>query len=231
MSAQSVSLFGLGAKISPLFSLQPSSSQRNSHVADTMKASFQGRIISALLGPRYDILASSEKIRFVAEPAFRFENVPDIGMDRFLVSDGKPLGTSGLGPCFAVCSIGTTRLKTPVLGLCHTSSILSCSDVLQQLKNEMSVRNGALVETIKTYVIGGQGPSVESPTGSLNEERAILKIAESEKIEGVLFNQVRPDDDTDSLCVLLTPQVVYVSKKDLFPVTGEDDGMSIFGGD
>jgi hypothetical protein len=92
----------------------------------------------------------------------------------------------------------------------------------------MVTQEGAVMETIKTYIIGGEEPAEESPEGTLNDEREVLKIAASEKIEGVLFNQAEPDDDMESLSVVLTPELIYVSKEDLFHVTGSDDGISLF---
>jgi hypothetical protein len=209
----------------------PSSSQEIFHVENAFSTSFQQRFVPGLADRRYDTLASSKKINIMPKPPFQFWKVPDIGMDQFLVSKGTPLGTRGLGPCFAICSIGISRFGSPVLGLCHMSSCSTCRDVLQRLKAEMEHREAAVVETIKTYVVGGIGPSEESPEGTLNEESEILAIADSEKIEGVLFNQVKADDDMDSLRVVLTRDCVYVSKKDLFHVTGRDDGMSIFDDD
>jgi hypothetical protein len=89
------------------------------------------------------------------------------------------------------------------------------------------VQKGAIRDTIKTYVIGGEPPSGDLP-GNIPEEKEILAMADSEKIDGVLFNEADPTDDNAALSVVLTKNCVFVGKKDLFPVTGEQVGRSIF---
>jgi hypothetical protein len=154
-----------------------------------------------------------------------FKNVPDVAMDHYIVSNGSYLGTSGVGPCFAICSIGKTSSGTPVLGLCHRQSA-PCTFVVQKLKAEMVKQEHALPDTIKTYIVGGEAPSKESPEGGLGEEQEFLKISEAEKIEGVKFNQTTPEEEI-ALSVVVTPQRVVVSTNDLFPVTGKEDGTPI----
>lgn len=175
----------------------------------------------------HPVQTTSEKIRFVAHTGMLFTGVPDIGMDRFLVSNGSFLGTRGIGPCFAICAMGHAVTNTPVLGLCHTSHIFPFEDVVAKLKGEMMAHEAAINDEIEIYVVGGQVPTAETP-GTLDEELEVVSRVHSEHIRGVLFNQTKGDDDTDSLSVVLTPDEIVVSKDLLFPVSGNDDGEEIF---
>lgn len=168
--------------------------------------------------------SASHKIHDVTDQIGWCYEVPDIGTDQFLVSKGKWLGTTGLATCFAICSIGKTNLGTPVLGLCHKSSVVSVEHALQKLKNAMIDREGALKETIETYIVGGEQPS-EDNEGTLEEENTILAMAEKENIQGVLFNVAQGEED--GLSVVLTPKNVYVSKNLLFPETEWDAGENL----
>jgi hypothetical protein len=165
----------------------------------------------------------TNKIRYITNEFCWFYKVPDIGMDRYLVSEGTPLGTGGLGPCFAVCSIGKTSFQTPILGLCHTSSVMPIKDVLHKLKDSMTAK-GAVRNTIETYVIGGEIPS-EANDGTLEEEEEIKALAEQENIKGVLFNLAQGEEVP--LNVVLTPENVYVSINNLFDSSPIDEGHRI----
>ena len=164
-----------------------------------------------------------DRIRVIVKESCWFKNVPDIGMDRYLVSKGEPLATSGLGPCFAVCMIGKTSSRTDVLGLCHMSSFSPIQLVIPKLKDIMVQQEGAVRESIETYVVGGEIKSKGHP-GTIREEREFLSLAERENIKGVLFNL---SWDEEGICVVLTPRNVLVSKKDLFQPTGEEEGSEI----
>jgi hypothetical protein len=176
---------------------------------------------------RYEILSSCEKIyRRENLSQFLFDNIPDVGTDLYLVSTDGPLGTRGMGPAFAVCSIGKTASGDPVLGLCHRT-LFPCTFVVQKLKDEMVKQGNALPDTITTYVVGGEEPSEESPEGTIAEEIEFVEISEAEKIEGVLFNETTPGDDSSSLSAVVTHEGVFVSHDDLFPVTAKEDGNLI----
>ncbi len=189
-------------------------------------------VFNSRFARRYRKLASSRKIQYVVKKQIYFDNIPDIGMDRFLVSRGDFLGTSGLASCFAVCAIGKTHLKTPVLGLCHVTCLLMgfmpFDAILRFLKDKM-IKEEAEKQTIKTYVVGGQVQSEMEPEGTILEEEQILTASVSEKVRGVLFNMTQADDEEDSLNVVLTPRKVYVSKQPLFAVSGHESGTSFFG--
>ncbi len=173
-------------------------------------------------------LLASKKIQQVVDGSVFFKNIPDIGMDRFLVSKGEPLGTCGLGPCFAVCCIGKTHIGTPVLALCHKSSLNPFRYVFQRIKCEMIDQEGAEEDTIESYVIGGQLPSEMSPEGTIAEEEEVTSMMVSEGIKEVLFNQTLAENEEDALSIVVTPEKVYVSNNPLFPEEGKDVGISLF---
>jgi hypothetical protein len=173
-------------------------------------------------------LASCSKIQYLSKRSMWFNTVPDVGMDRFLVTDGSPIGTGGVGPCFVVCLIGKTKGNAPVLGLCHKSSILPFEDVHDFVKEEMVDQWSADESSITTYVVGGQPPSLMVPEGTLEEERDILALAAAKKVAGVLFNKTSADNEDEGLNVVLTPEKIYVSMEPLFPVTGKDAGERFF---
>jgi hypothetical protein len=183
--------------------------------------------VPGLMTPENSRLFTSAKIRYVATESVLFENIPDVGMDCYLVTNGETLGTNGLASCLAICTIGKTQLGTPVLGLCHTSGINPFNHVLAQLKKEMVLQGGARAETIETYVVGGEGPSVELPDGSIEEEKAILAMAETEKIMGVSFNLADADDEDDVLSVVVTSDEIIVSNDLLFTNGTEDAGRDM----
>ncbi len=174
---------------------------------------------------------ASKKIQYVVDGSVFFANVPDIGMDRFLVSKGESLGTCGVGTCFAVCLIGETRHNTPVLGLCHKSCLIPFSIAFQQVKDEMIYQDDAEEETIESYVVGGQAPSKTLPEGTLADEQEVTSMTDSARIREVLFNTTQTDDEEDSLSIVVTPEKVYVSKKMLFPPEGGDVGISLLDDD
>lgn len=172
----------------------------------------------------------TNKIRYITNEFCWFYELPNIGLDGFMISDGKPLGTSGLTTCFAICSIGKTVHKASVLGLCHLNIVASgeFADVLQKLKKEM-VDRGAARETIETYVIGGEAPSSEEHPGTIEFEKEMLDLAAQENIQGVLFNaaQAKGPLDEEVLSVVLTPENVFVSKNLLFQSAEETADFDI----
>jgi hypothetical protein len=169
-------------------------------------------------------LFTSEKIRRVVTESLLFGNIPDVGLDSYLITNGETLGTNGLACGFAICTIGKTLLGTPVLGLCNTTGINSFNFVLEKLKKEMVLQGGAQAETIETYVVGGYWGSREFPEGSIAEEKVILALAEKEKIMGVSFNLAEADDENDSLSVVVTSAGIIVSNDLLFPNGAVDAG-------
>ncbi len=192
----------------------------------------------------------SRRIRLLNEDhSLWVDNIPDVGMDKYMVTKGTPMGTSGVGPCFAIICIGyafrkalrissnplrsTRRVytqiveKSPVYGLCHTSSLESFPKVLSLLKDEMVAQQKADRKTIRTYVVGGQNPSEEQPEGTLSEEAEILSLAKREKIKGALFNLTNGDDDLDGIDVLLKDGKVFVSKKPMFEPYVDGVGTSL----
>ena len=204
---------------------------RDATMVPSARVSSSEGVFNGRYARRYRKLTSSRTIQYVVKKQIFFENIPDIGMDRFLVSRGDLLGTSGLASCFAVCSIGKTYLKTPVLGLCHVTCLSMgfrpFETILQFLKDEM-IKEEAEEKTIKTYVVGGQAQSEIEPEGTIPEEEQILATPFSKKVRGVLFNMTQADDEEDSLNVVLTPRKVYVSKNPLFAVSGQESGMKLF---
>jgi hypothetical protein len=109
-------------------------------------------------------------------------------MDYLLVSNGQPIGTSGVATCFAICSIGTSNKGSPVLGLCHTSGLVPFKIVLRALKSAMVRQQGAIVNEIDTYVIGGQLPIPQYDyPGTLATEQQILDMVKTERIKGGLI--------------------------------------------
>ena len=186
--------------------------------------------------PEPIVRAVSPKIQYPCPSSIWFTSVPDIGMDRFLVTDGSPIGTRGVGPCFVLCMIGQTVMNSPVLGLCHKSSVTDFVEVHDRLIDEMVCQEDAVSTTIATYVIGGEASSKETEPvgGSLEEEETIKALAPVLYIKGVLFNQTSGENDADSLAVVLTPENIFVSKRALFPCKEDPDplapgdGISLF---
>lgn len=186
--------------------------------------------------PEPIVRAVGSKIQYPCPSSIWFPSVPDIGMDRFLVTDGSPIGTRGVGSCFVLCMIGQTGTNSPVLGLCHKSSATDFLEIHDRLTDEMVCQGSAVSRTIATYVIGGEAPSKENEFlgGSLEEEETIKALAPVLNIKEVLFNQTSGDNDTDSLAVVLTPENIFVSKRALFPCKEDSDplasgdGMSLF---
>ena len=208
---------------------ETSSSVSSAASSGTVPQEVQSVLGAAALGKPGSL--ASKKIQYVVDGSVFFANVPDIGMDRFLVSTGESLGTCGVGTCFAVCLIGRTRRNTPVLGLCHKSCLIPFSVVFQQVKDEMVYQDDAEEKTIESYVVGGQAPSKTLPEGTLADEQEVTAMTDSERIREVLFNTTQTDDEEDSLSVVVTPERVYVSKKLLFPPEGKDVGISLLDDD
>ncbi len=169
---------------------------------------------------------NSDYIKIINTPCL-FKELPDVDMDRFMVSTGfdKAVGTSGLGPCFAICARGLTAENTPVIALAHKSSMVATRDVFRWLKKEM-VNQGCIKNTIKTVVIGGESPSLDNPEGTIEEEREFFSLGVEQGAQEMLFNFAQ--GEAESLSVVVTPTQIYVSKECLFESTLAIGAISFF---
>jgi len=139
---------------------------------------------------KYIELSASPTIQVINKEFAWFYQIPDIDMDRFMVLTGNgALGTSGVGPCFAVCLRGKTITATPVLGLCHTSHIINFKAVLRELIQRMIYR-GCVKKTIEIFVVGGEAPSKELPFGTILEQNEVVDLADDYNIQGAKFNPI-----------------------------------------
>jgi len=170
-------------------------------------------------------LSTTDKINIVAEKLRLQSPPPNVGMDRYLISE-TPVGTNGLGVCFAICLIGKTKSK-PLLGMCHASSYYSFPKVLDLLKQKMKDQGA---ESIEIYVIGGETPSPFCKKGTIHDEEKIAGLADKDdEIAGVMFNLA--EGERNPLSVVVTPEKIYVSKdqdgqEDPLEL-GSDDGIRI----
>ena len=174
--------------------------------------------------------SSLRKIQYPCDNALWFGSIPDVGMENFVVTNGSPIGTRGVGPSFVICMIGQTKEEPirPVLGLCNKGCLQEFARVHDRLTEEMVLTGKANCQTIVSYVIGGEA-STEG--GGLEEEAEIKEWAPVLKIEEALFNATVAEDDSDSLAVVLTPEAIYVRRKNPLFLEGQEDGRSLFGPD
>jgi hypothetical protein len=166
----------------------------------------------------YQHLFNTSAIK-VASPFQWHYKLPDLNMD--IVSKRTSLGSIGVASCFVICLRGMAKNHSPVLGMAHTSHLITFSKVLKLMKKEMC-QSVAEAQTIQMYVIGGMLEGPKSESTSFDEQKEVLALAKKEKIVGVDFNRITNDQDPSALQVVLTPTAIYVTEKRLF----ERDGTS-----
>jgi hypothetical protein len=165
----------------------------------------------------YQRLSQNPEIVEVAAPDPReIPEMPAVPMDHFLITTQKIAGTMDVVTCFAVCCQGSRKDGETILGLAH-SSIYPIQFVQGVLIGGM-LNKGCEESTIKTYVVGGLLPTKEEPTSCLDQEREVIEQAERSSIVGARFNVVKSQDE--GLSVLFTPNLIRISKVDLFRQTG-----------
>ena len=179
---------------------------------------------SSLTPVNYDIFGS-QQIRVITNEICWFYEMPDVGADEFMVLAGnEKVGTRRLGSSFEICMRGRTNGNVPVLGLRCTNHHTNIQKVLSDLKEEM-IKEGCRKNTIETFVIGGRPPSQEHPEGNIQEENEVLALKEKENIRGTLFNLAERQEET--LSVVLTPEMIYVSKRGLYDPPDYSDNAGI----
>ena len=166
----------------------------------------------------YQRLSQNPEIVEVAAPDPReMPEMPAVPMDHFLITTRKIVGTMDVVTCFAVCCQGSRKDGETILGLAHSS--IYPIHFVQGVLIEGMLKKGCEESTIKTYVVGGLLPTEEEPTSCLDQEREVIEQAErSSSIVGARFNVVKNPDE--GLSVLFTPNLIRISKVDLFRQTG-----------
>src|SRR3990170_5073588 len=145
--------------------------------------------------------------------------IPDIGMDCYKTTKtADKLGSSGLGPCFAICSKGKDLSGRVVLGMCHMSHLIDFQEALEILKNQM-IKDGCIQKSIETIVIGGKKPDPNNDNypGTSAEEQRVVELAQEQNISAAIFNPV--EEQESSVDVLMTKDGVFISKNDIFKST------------
>ncbi|KPC30060.1 Type III effector HopK1 [Pseudomonas syringae pv. cilantro] len=149
-------------------------------------------------------------------------NVRDVDMDEFDVINSKDgcqgIGTTGLGPCIAVCARGMDREGLPVLGVYHHSGIGSPEDTMATLDQAMREK-GAL--QIKYSLVGGMIMPKEEEAGSYDDEQSFLALKGSYSIEGARLHVSEGEEDVhtgedNSVNVLLMPDRVLYGRDTLY---------------
>ncbi|MBX9923850.1 MAG: hypothetical protein K2Y01_07040 [Rhabdochlamydiaceae bacterium] len=146
------------------------------------------------------------------QPPRALGRISDVDMDalKVVVGHQKVLETSGVGPCFPICARGLTAEGVPVLGLAHTC--VAIEDMFSRLKSKMLKKN-CLEDTLETFVVGGESPNRTNPEGSVEDEIEIAKLVREYKTKELLFNFVNAQSLSESLGVVLTPDLIYVNKE------------------
>lgn len=175
----------------------------------------------------------SGRIQMISDPSRFLGDLPDVGMDKFMVVVGasQAFGTRGLGTCFGICARGYTTEHILVLALAHTSGIEAVNEVFHSIKEEMCSQ-GCLEETIETFVVGGESPSTENPEGCIQDELELFSLIEEHKIKEMLLNSVNAEDNEECLSVVMTAEHIFVSKREIFDsLEGMDNaGINLFEG-
>lgn len=148
---------------------------------------------------------------------------PDVDMDRMMVVHTKDkssrLTTSGVGTCFAIGAIGKTKKNVYVLGLAHTSHLVSIEYVIESLLAKMNDKT-PLRSPPKIEVAGGMRTSEECDTEELAEE--VERIAKTYNIVKRTFNLA--SEDTPPLRMTVSPMGISV---DLAIPSSREDGIEI----
>jgi hypothetical protein len=149
-------------------------------------------------------------------------NVRDVDMDEFDVINSKDgcqgIGTSGLGPCIAVCARGMDKEGLPVLGIYHHSGMGSPEETMATLDQAMRDK-GAL--HIKYSLVGGRIMPKEEEAGSYADEQSFLALKGSYSIEGARLHVSEGEEDAhtgedNSVNVLLMPNRVLYGRDTLY---------------
>lgn len=172
-------------------------------------------------------LSDVNKIIYVPDDHF-VEDVRHVRTNRFAVRLNGSLGTLGVASCFAICLRGRTEANIPVLALIHTDHTTPFTHFVNHVITHMMLE-GALGESIEVIVVGGAPPDM-GYTGTLREEVEVFYLAliGAFNIAAIHFNMVRNEID-DDLCVVLTPEDVFVNRNDLYatpPSEPEDTSES-----
>lgn len=151
-----------------------------------------------------------------------FSNVRDVDMDEFDVINSKDgcqgIGTSGLGPCIAVCARGIDKEGLAVLGVYHHSGIGSPEETMATLDQAMRDK-GAL--HIKYSLVGGMIMPKEEEAGSYADEQSFLAMKGSYPIEGARLHVSEGEEDAhtgedNSVNVVLMPNRVLYCRDTLY---------------
>ena len=126
-----------------------------------------------------------------------FDVVEDVEQDSSCIIDAEDgmIGTSGVGPCIAICATGKTLEGRVKLGIAHVSAVTAPEFALETIYEQMSKYCDQ--ETIEFYLVGGQLPYSHTQeqhlppqdpseySGTYETEMAFLKLKEKYPIKGV----------------------------------------------
>lgn len=149
-------------------------------------------------------------------------NVRDVDIDEFDVINSKDgcqgIGTSGLGPCIAVCARGMDKEGLPVLGVYHHSGLGSPEETMSTLDKAMRDK-GAL--HIKYSLVGGRIMPKEEEAGSYADEQSFLELKGSYPVEGARLHVSEGEEDAhtgedNSVNVVLMPNRILYGRDTLY---------------
>ncbi|WP_246201423.1 XopAK family type III secretion system effector [Budvicia diplopodorum] len=145
-----------------------------------------------------------------------FKNVEDVDMDETTVintsGERKAIGTTGLGPCIAICAYGKTKNDELLLGLSHYSGLEKPEEILEDVDDEMKDFGACDIEY---YLVGGM---MMPDAITLKTEAGLLALKGKFNIKGVRLHVSEGlGDETDvegyqenkSVDVVMTTDKIY----------------------
>ncbi|HEY8608131.1 MAG TPA: XopAK family type III secretion system effector [Noviherbaspirillum sp.] len=208
-----------GASPGRAISIIPASPHQRRHraIVETDMAPYRA------LEQRYGRLFRSPAIVSLAEDApVAFGPVRHVGMEEMeLVNATREqvvLGTSGLGPCIAICARGTTRDGEIILGLNHYSGIETEVEAMSGMDEQM--RDEGATNT-SFYLVGGMIMPQESTAGTWAIEERFLALSDQFNIQGVRLHtsvgeQNMETGEDNAVDVVLTPQAVFFRQSAMY---------------
>jgi len=166
--------------------------------------------------------------RLSEEEEVNFKGVEDVDMDETKVINaarGKNfIGTTGLGPCIAVCAYGRTYSNELILGLSHYSGVMEPEEILSEVDEEM---RDAGASNIEFYLVGGMIVPGGSDSGTLETERRLLSLKDNFNIKGARLHvsegrEEAPgeerinSDEAESVDVVVTTEKIYFRRKAMY---------------
>ncbi len=124
-------------------------------------------------------LSATTEINYTTEVFDSGVYVPQ-GTYKVIPAEQGPIGTTGLGPCVAVCARGKTNEGKLILGLAHMDATQNEKYVLNQLKEDLKAY-GVPEENIEMYLVGGWRSTEEL-------QKRLLALSGSFPIKGIRIN-------------------------------------------